>query len=208
MVLLSSFPYAINWSEGNVPAIVHLANNSQELGNGLADVLFGDYNPAGRTTQTWLRDITDLPPMMDYDLSHGRTYMYYQGKPLYPFGYGLSYTAFAYSALKVGEPDSSGAIDLSLTVKNTGHRDGDEVVQLYLAFPDSKVDRPLRQLKGFRRVHIPAGESRQVSLRLEPEDLSYWSEEAGRFVVEPGRLNLMVGASSADIRLRKQLVLK
>ena len=205
MVLLSSFPYAINWSQENIPAIIHLTNNSQELGNGLADVIFGDYNPAGRTTQTWVRDITDLPPMMDYDLTHGRTYMYYKGKPLYPFGYGLSYTTFAYSGLNVKDPAPDGTTEVGLTVKNTGKRDGDEVVQLYVSFQNSRVERPVKQLKGFERIHIPAGESRQVKLILEPEDLSYWSEEAHQFVIEPGKVELLLGASSEDIRLRKQI---
>ncbi|MDR1644490.1 MAG: glycoside hydrolase family 3 C-terminal domain-containing protein [Tannerellaceae bacterium] len=208
LVVLSSFPYAINWSQENIPAILHLANNSQELGNGLADVIFGDYNPAGRTTQTWVKDITDLPPMMDYDLAHGRTYMYFQGKPLYPFGYGLSYTTFAYANLKVNNTNPDGTVEVSVDVKNTGKKDGDEVVQLYVAFPNSKVARPIKQLKGFQRIHIPAGETRQAKLILQPEDLSYWSTDAHKFVVEPGKVNILLGASSEDIRLRKQIELK
>ena len=101
--LISSFPYAINWSEENVPAIIHLTHNSQELGNGLADVLFGDYNPAGRLTQTWVKSITDLPDFLDYDITKGRTYMYLKTEPLYAFGYGLSYTTFEYSNLKTSK---------------------------------------------------------------------------------------------------------
>ncbi|MDR1356228.1 MAG: glycoside hydrolase family 3 C-terminal domain-containing protein [Tannerellaceae bacterium] len=209
MVLLSSFPYAINWSQENVPAIIHLANNSQELGNGLADVIFGDYNPAGRTTQTWVKDITDLPPMMDYDLTHGRTYMFFKGKPLYAFGHGLSYTTFAYSNLNIKNQSPEGALEVSVDVKNTGKKDGDEVVQLYVAFPNSKVQRPVKQLKGFSRVNIPAGETRRVDLALQPEDLSYWSTDEHKFVIEPGgKISVMIGASSEDIRLRKQVELK
>ena len=94
-VLISSFPYAINWTQENVPAILHMTQNSQEMGNGLADVLFGDYNPAGRLTQTWVKSITDLPPLMDYNIRNGRTYMYFEGEPLYAFGHGLSYTNFS-----------------------------------------------------------------------------------------------------------------
>src|SRR5204863_1343996 len=97
VVLVSSFPYAINWTQQNVPAILHMAHNSQEEGNALADVLFGDYNPGGRLVQTWPRSVDQLPPMMDYDIRDGRTYMYFKGEPLYPFGYGLSYTTFVYS---------------------------------------------------------------------------------------------------------------
>ena len=100
VVLKASFPFAINWAQENVPAIVHMAHNSQEEGNALADVLFGDYNPAGRLVQTWVKSMDDLPPMMDYNIRNGRTYMYFKGQPLYPFGYGLSYTTFAYSNLR------------------------------------------------------------------------------------------------------------
>src|SRR5678815_2475235 len=129
VVLKSSFPYAINWTQDNVSAILHMALNSQEEGRALASVLFGDYNPAGRLVQTWPRSLEQLPPMMDYDIRHGRTYMYFRDKPLYPFGYGLSYTTFAYRDLKVNRNGET--IDVSVALKNTGRRVGDEVVQLY-----------------------------------------------------------------------------
>jgi beta-glucosidase len=202
LALISSFPFAINWSQENLPAILHVTNNSQELGNGLADVIFGDYNPAGRTTQTWVKSITDLPPMMDYDITHGRTYMYFKEKPLYPFGYGLSYTTFAYSDLKIKSPNPDGTVEISVKVKNTGTRAGDEVVQLYVSFPDSKVERPIKQLKGFKRINIPVGETKQVDLILQTEDLAYWSTEASRFVVEGGKVNVMIGSSSENIKLK------
>jgi len=200
LVLVSSFPFAINWSQEHVPAIVHITHNSQELGNGLADVLFGNVNPAGRLTQTWVRDITDLPPMMDYDITNNRTYMYFRGKPLYPFGFGLSYTTFEYSNLKVGDVAADGSVAVSIDVKNSGKLDGDEVVQLYVAFPGSKVERPIKQLKGFNRIFIPKGEKRTVNFTLTSEDLSYWSTKEKRFVVEPGTVKVMLGASSEDIR--------
>src|SRR4029077_7261884 len=101
VVLVTSFPCDVGWTKDNVPAIVHVTHNRQELGHGLADVLFGDYNPAGRLVQTWPKSIDDLPPMMDYNIRNGRTYMYFKGEPLYPFGYGLSYTSFEYSKLKL-----------------------------------------------------------------------------------------------------------
>jgi beta-glucosidase len=201
LVLVSSFPFAINWSQENLPAILHLTNNSQELGNGLADVIFGDFNPAGRTTQTWVKSITDLPAMMNYDITKGRTYMYFKGKPLYPFGYGLSYTTFDYSGLFIKGQNPDGSIEVRVNVKNTGKRHGEEVVQLYVSFPDSKVERPVKQLKGFKRVFIPSGETQQVDFILSPEDLAYWSTDAHRFVVEPGKIHIMIGASSEDIRL-------
>jgi beta-glucosidase len=115
VILISSFPYAINWTQKNVPAIVHMTHNSQEEGKALADVLFGDYNPGGRLVQTWPRSLDQLPPLMDYDIRKGRTYMYFKGEPLYPFGYGLSYTTFAYSRLRTSSNSLSagGAIDIS-----------------------------------------------------------------------------------------------
>ncbi|HJV78603.1 MAG TPA: glycoside hydrolase family 3 C-terminal domain-containing protein [Paludibacter sp.] len=208
MVLVSNFPFAINWSQDNVPAILHVTNNSQELGNGLADVVFGDVNPAGRTNQTWVKSITDLPPMMDYDIRHGRTYQYFKGKPLYPFGFGLSYTSFEYSGLKTSKPALSDSIIVSATIRNTGKRDGDEVVQLYVSYPGSKVERPMKQLKGFKRVFIPAGELKTIEIPLKAEDLAYWNVEKHAFIVEKGNVKLMVGSSSADIKLTKLVDVK
>ena len=205
MVLVSNFPFAINWSQENVPAILHVTNNSQELGNGLADVLFGKVNPAGRTTQTWVKSITDLPPMMDYDIRHGRTYQYFNGKPLYPFGFGLSYTTFSYSGLNLSKPKLTDSITVSVDVKNTGKRDGDEVVQLYVSYPDSKVARPIKQLKGFRRVFIPSGETRTVKIPLKAEDLAYWNVARHAFTVESGKVKLMVGSSSETILKTKMV---
>ena len=207
MVLVSNFPYAINWSQENVPAILQVTNSSQELGNGLADVIFGDVNPAGRTTQTWVKSITDLPPMMDYDIRHGRTYQYFKGTPLYPFGFGLSYTTFEYSGLKTSKPTLSDSILVSVNLKNTGKQDGDEVVQLYVSYPDSKVERPIRQLKGFKRVFIPAGESKTVEIALKAIDLAYWNVEKHAFTIEKGKVKLMIGSSSADIKLAKYILL-
>jgi len=205
MVLVSNFPFAINWSQENVPAILHVTNNSQELGNGLADVIFGKVNPAGRTTQTWVKDITDLPPMMDYDIRHGRTYQYFKGKPLYPFGFGLSYTTFSYSGLKTSTPALSDSMTVSVNVKNTGARDGDEVVQLYVSYPGSKVERPIKQLKGFKRVFIPAGKTVTVNIPLKAQDLAYWSVEKHAFVVEKGEVELMVGSSSDNKKVKQTL---
>jgi len=208
MVLVSNFPFAINWSQENVPAILHVTNNSQELGNGLADVIFGDVNPAGRTTQTWVKSITDLPPMMDYDIRHGRTYQYFRGKPLYPFGFGLSYTTFEYSELKISTSSLKDSMVVSVNVKNTGKRDGEEVVQLYVSYPDSKVERPIKQLKGFKRVFIHAGESKTVEIPLKAMDLAYWNVEKHAFIVEKGRVKLMIGSSSDDIKLTKSIDVK
>ena len=101
VILVSSFPFAINWTQSNVPAILHMAHSSQDEGTALAKVLFGDYNPGGHLVTTWPKSVDQLPAMMDYDIRHGRTYMYFKGEPLYPFGYGLSYTSFAYKNVRV-----------------------------------------------------------------------------------------------------------
>jgi beta-glucosidase len=168
VVLISSFPYAINWTQAHVPAILHMTHNSQELGNALADVLFGDYNPAGRLVQTWPKSLDQLPPMMDYNIRDGRTYMYFKGQPLYPFGYGLSYTQFKYSHLKTSAPAlaGNGSITVTVDVKNTGRVAGDEVVQLYVRQADSVLEPRLEALRGFQRITLQPGETKTVDLIL------------------------------------------
>jgi beta-glucosidase len=203
VVLKSSFPYAINWTQDNVPAIVHMVLNSQEEGHALATVLFGDYNPAGRLVQTWPRSLDQLPSMMDYDIRHGRTYMYFRDTPLYPFGYGLSYTTFAYRDLKT--LSTGGQINVSVIVKNTGRRGGDEVVQLYVKHLDSAVQRPLKELKAFTRIHLAPQEEKTVTLSLPASRLAYWNAETDRWVIEKDRVEIIVGGSSTDARLTKTI---
>ena len=207
VVLRSSFPYAVNWTQQNAPAIVHLTHSSQEEGRALADVLFGDYNPAGRLVQTWPASVEQLPPMMDYDIRRGRTYMYFRGAPLYPFGYGLSYTTFAYANLRTSAPAlaADGSLDVTFDLKNTGRRAGEEVAQLYVTHLGSKVERPLKELKAFARVALRPGETKRVTLTLPAKRLSYWDVKSKRFAVEPDRIRLMVGGSSADVRLSREL---
>jgi beta-glucosidase len=198
VVLQASFPYTTNWSQEHIPAILEMTHNSQEQGNGLADVLFGAYNPGGKLTQTWVKDMADLPPMMDYNLRDGRTYLYAKQKPLYPFGYGLSYTTFAYSHLKLDRAQlhSGETVKVSVDVKNTGSREGDEVVELYVSHVGSKVERPQQELKGFARVHLKAGETRPVSLNLPAASLTYWDQAAKAFVLEADKVEVKVGGSS------------
>jgi beta-glucosidase len=205
VVLISSFPYAINWTQQNAPAILHMTHSSQEEGNALADVLFGDYNPAGRLVQTWPRSLDQLPPMMDYDIRHGRTYRYFKGEPLYPFGYGLSYTNFAYSNIRVtpNALPAKGSIQVSVDVENTGGRAGEEVVQIYARHLNSSVARPMLQLIGFTRVPIAAGQKRAVRLTVPADRLAYWNVKDHRFEVEADKIEIGVGASSADLRLKK-----
>jgi beta-glucosidase len=197
-VLRSSFPYAIVWSQQNLPAIVHITHNSEEEGHGLADVLFGDYSPAGRLTQTWPTGDAQLLPIMDYDLTHGRTYLYSKDKPLYPFGYGLSYTSFAYESLKVSAPKvtAEGTVRVTVKVKNTGKRAGDEVVQMYVQHLGSMVERPRLELKGFRRVRIEAGAERDVAMELKPRDLAYWDAVRHAWRVEKEQVRVLAGGSS------------
>lgn len=208
VVLVASFPYSIGWVRREIPAVVLMSHNSQESGHALADVLFGDFNPAGRLVQTWVRSVKDLPPMMDYDIRHGRTYMYFKGTPLFPFGHGLSYTRFRYSGLRTSSPvlASDGSMDIQLNVSNVGLRDGEEVVQLYAHFPESSVARPQRSLQGFQRVAIKAGETRTVHFALPARQLAYWDAIGHEFKVEDGKtVRLLVGASSSDIRLSRTI---
>ena len=197
-VLRASFPYAIVWSQENLPAIVHITHNSQEEGHGLADVLFGDYSPAGRLTQTWPTGDAQLLPLMDYNLLHGRTYLYSKDKPLYAFGYGLSYTSFAYEGLKLSAPTvaADGSVQVTVRVKNTGKRASDEVVQMYVQHLGSAVQRPLEELKGFERVRIEAGAERDVTMELKPRDLAYWDVAGHVWRVEKEQVRVLAGGSS------------
>jgi beta-glucosidase len=210
VVLIASFPYAINWTKENVPAIVHMTHNSEELGNGLADILFGDANPGGRLVHTWPASLDQLPPMMDYDIRHGRTYMYFKDQPLFPFGYGLSYTTFEYSNLRLSSKqirrDSS--LVVRFEIKNTGNRAGDEVAQLYVRYPNSSVERPKQQLAGFKRVTLSPGQKKTVEIPLNPDTFSYWNVQRHQFEIEPGSVDVMVGSSSALIRFSDTLLIE
>jgi len=208
--LISSFPYAINWTQENVPAILHLTHNSQELGNGLADVLFGDFNPAGRLTQTWVKSITDLPDFLDYDITNGRTYMYSKKEPLYAFGYGLSYTKFNYSNLKTSNHflKDNDSIVVSVDIKNIGEIGGDEVVQLYVKHMNSKVQRPIKELKAFQRIFLNAGETKKVNFILKASNLTYWNSANQQFELEKDQIALQVGSASDQILLTKKMSVK
>jgi len=203
VILVSSFPFAINWTQSNVPAILHMAHSSQDEGTALAKVLFGDYNPGGHLVTTWPKSVDQLPAMMDYDIRHGRTYMYFKGEPLYPFGYGLSYTNFSYANLQASSAAmaSDGTITVSVDVTNTGSRTGDDVVQLYVKHLKSKVERPVEELKGFQRVTLKPNETKTVQIPLRASTLAFWDEEQNQFKVEAEPVKLMMGSSSKDIKL-------
>jgi beta-glucosidase len=200
-VLRSSFPYAIDWSQQNLPAIVHMTHNSQEEGHGLADVLFGEYSPAGRLTQTWPTGDDQLKPILDYNLLDGETYLYSKQKPLCAFGYGLSYTTFQYEGMTLSEPAvaADGAVKATVKVRNTGHRASDEVVQIYVQHLGSSVDRPQLELKGFQRVRIAPGAERLVTFELKPRDLAYWDTARHAWVVEKEQVRVLAGGSSDNL---------
>lgn len=206
-VLRSSFPYAIVWSQQNLPAIVHMTHNSQEEGHGLADVLFGDYSPAGRLNQTWPTGDAQLPPVLDYDIRHGRTYMYAKEKPLYAFGYGLSYTTFAYQGLSLSgsHVNAEGTVEVTVHVKNTGKRAGDEVVQMYVQHLGSAVERPQLELKGFQRVRIEPGAVKSAVFSLKARDLAYWDSAAHVWRVEREAVRILSGGSSDKLPVQATL---
>ncbi|MCD8264444.1 MAG: glycoside hydrolase family 3 C-terminal domain-containing protein [Tannerellaceae bacterium] len=203
IVLMSSFPYAINRIQEKIPAILHVSQSSQELGHGVADVLFGHYNPAGRLTQTWVKDITDLPHIMDYDITAGRTYMYFTGNPLYPFGHGLSYTTFKYNNLKVQKKEER--LEISLNINNTGNYDGEEVVQVYISYPGSYPASSNKQLKAFQRIHLPKGKTTAIILNIPFNELQIWDSTLNQFVQNKDKYKIEVGSSSTDIRLHKNM---
>jgi beta-glucosidase len=203
VVLVANFPFAMPWAAANASTMVQITHASQEQGSALADVLFGDDNPGGKLAQTWPRSLEQLPPMMDYDIRHGRTYMYFRGEPQFPFGHGLSYTTFAFANLAVSKPSIAlaGTVTVGVDVANTGRRDGDEVVQVYARFIGSPVERPLKKLVGFARVSVPAGQTRRVEIPVRGADLAYWDAGGHGWALERTQVELLVGTSSANAAL-------
>ncbi|RXS90480.1 glycoside hydrolase family 3 C-terminal domain-containing protein [Geobacillus sp. PK12] len=211
VVIVGSYPFAVNWADEHVPAILYTSHAGQELGRALSDVLFGEYNPAGRLSMTWYRSADQLPDIMDYDIIKGkRTYQYFDGDELYPFGHGLSYTTFQYRDFRIDrhciELDES--IRVTVTVENCGDYDGDEVVQLYVRANQSAVPRPLKTLKGFKRIHLKKGESKEVSFDLYAKDLAIWNVSEERYLVEEGTYTVMVGSSSKCIYAEADFTVK
>jgi beta-glucosidase len=203
VVVENSYPTTLNWEQANVPALLWTTHAGAETGHAIADVLFGDVNPSGRLTQTWYKSDSELPSILDYDIiKSNRTYLYYQGDPLYSFGHGLSYTTFRYGKprLSTGSVASDGTVTVSVDVTNTGKLAGDEVVQLYTHQKTSRDKQPIRQLRGFQRVHLNPGQTRNVQLTLRAADLAHWDVTRNTSVVESSDYDVMVGASSGDIR--------
>jgi len=204
VIIVGSYPYAVNWVDEHVPAILYVSHAGQELGNAIADVLFGDYSPAGRVNMTWYRSVEQLPDFMDYDIIKGnRTYQYYDGDVLYPFGHGLTYGDFQYSNLQVSEDTLSEneIVMVSVDVENIGSVDSDEVVQLYARAVTSRVKRPLKQLIGFKRLQIAAGTKQTIVVPVKAIDLRMWDVTRDRYCLETGNYVVMIGHSSKDIHL-------
>lgn len=207
-VMMNGSALSINWENENIPAILEAWYPGEEGGNAVADILFGDYNPAGRLPVTFYKGIDQLPAFEDYNMKN-RTYRYFMGDPLYKFGYGLSYTTFAYNNLKVTDKIKAGSdVTVTVDVENTGKLEGDEVVQLYLSHPGSKVNVANISLQGFRRVHLKPGEKQTITLVLKPKQYSVFAEGKG-FTTEPGVIALAIGGSQpGDAKAKSTEVVK
>lgn len=200
LVLLNGSALAVNWEQKNVAAILEAWYPGQAAGQAIADVIFGDYNPGGRLPVTFYRSVNDLPPFKDYDIST-QTYRYFKGEPLYPFGYGLSYTTFAYEKLDISDRYKAGdPVKVGITVKNTGSRRGDEVVQVYVKHLTSKGKVPVRSLAGFHRVTLDPGESKQVELIIAPDAFSLY-DDRGKKTIYPGQFEIAVGGGQPGIKV-------
>ncbi|MCY1722133.1 glycoside hydrolase family 3 C-terminal domain-containing protein [Prolixibacteraceae bacterium Z1-6] len=199
LVLLNGSALAVNWADENLEAIISAGYPGQEGGNAVADVLFGDYNPAGRLPVTYYKSVEQLPSFEDYNMA-GRTYKYFEGDPLYPFGFGLSYTNFEYSNLKVAKKVKIGEkVSVSINITNTGDKDGEEVVQLYIKDEVASTLRPKIQLEGFKRIFIKAGDSKTVEFELEPRQFSIIGAEDKR-VIESGNFIVFVGGGQPGVK--------
>ena len=197
LVLNNGSAMAVNWEAENIPAIIESWYPGQSGGTAVADVIFGDYNPAGRLPVTFYRSIDQLPDYADFNME-GRTYRYFRDKPLYEFGYGLSYTTFAYEIEKAPETFTPGKpVEIAVKVTNTGQYDGDEVTQLYVSLPGDKYRVAIRSLQGFKRFHLKAGESQPVRFTLKPEQLQT-RDENNQPVTPPGETVISIGGKQPD----------
>ena len=202
LVLLNGSAFSINWEKENIPAILESWYGGQAAGLAIADVLFGDYNPGGRLPVTFYKSVNDLPSFDDYSMKN-RTYRYFTGEPLFPFGYGLSYTTFSYKNLKVKNMANTGdSVKVTVSVKNTGRREGDEVVQLYLTDLTADVPIAIHALKGFERVHLKPGELKTVVMTIPPDAFSVIDNNNKR-VIRPGKFQVFVGGRQPDPKALK-----
>jgi len=193
----------------NIPGIIWVGYNGQAQGDAIASILFGDVTPGGKLNGTWYKSVNDLPAITDYTLrggagKNGRTFWYFDKEVSYEFGYGLSYTTFEYSNFKISKNDitPNDKITISVDVKNTGNFDGDEVVQIYMTTPESpaSLQRPIKRLKGFKRVSLPAGQTKTVNIDIDCADLWFWDMEKEKITFDQGKYVFEIGASSKDIK--------
>ncbi|HEY6375742.1 MAG TPA: glycoside hydrolase family 3 C-terminal domain-containing protein [Edaphobacter sp.] len=207
LVLMNAGPLAVTWANDHLPAILDAWYPGEAGGTAIAQVLLGEYNPGGHLPYTGYASLDGVPPQNEYDVSKGFTYLYFKGVPLYPFGHGLSYTKFTYSNLKLSQSKSSttGQVDVSFDLQNTGSRAGSEVAQMYVHQEKSTVVQPIKSLRGFQRIALEPGVSKHVTLSLPVSALSYYDVVTRKFVVAPGMFDVMIGSSSDDIRLRTKL---
>lgn len=208
LVVMSSYPYALDWADEHLPAVVWTSHGGQETGRALAAVLLGEAEPSGRLPQTWYRGDDELPHPLDYDIiKAGWTYQYHRAAPLYPFGHGLSYTEFAHRDLILSSDTitQNSSVDVSVTVTNTGSRAGSEVVQLYVRALGARYEAPRLRLADFRKVRLDAGESRVLTFRLPADQLAHWDVATGSFTVDPGAHEVLVARSADDVVLTAPL---
>src|SRR6185312_12327338 len=205
-------PQDVTSFEPTTPAILWSSYNGMRKGESLADVLLGDYNPSGRTPETWYRSVNDIPSIYSYALRpagpNGRTYMYFTGPVSYPFGYGLSYTTFQFSHLRISKrnPTPDDTINVSVDVTNTGSRGGNEIAQMYVTTPhaDPSLQRPIKRLEGFQKVFLAAGQTKLVTLPVKIADLAFYNEADKRFEVDQGEYGIEISTSSADSDIQAQ----
>ena len=211
LLVMSSYPYALTWAQENVPAIAWTCHGGQETGRAVADVLLGEQDPTGRLPQTWYASLADLPGLLEYDIIKARrTYLYFEGTRLFPFGHGLSYATFGYAHLRLDatEARDGDTVMAALDVTNTGTRTGTEVVQLYARALAPRCPRPRRQLAGFARVTLRPGEMATVEIPLPVSSLAFWDVATHRMTVDPGNYEVMAGSSSAAIRQSTLLTIR
>ncbi len=202
VVLINGAPLSIDWTKANIPGIIEAWYPGEEGGKAIAEVIFGDYNPGGKLPITFYKSIAQLPPFYDYDIRNGRTYMYMKEKPLFPFGYGLSYTQFEYSDMKIWPRviSPAGKVHVSVEVQNVGRREGEDVVELYLHDTAPGLKRPIQALKGFRRIDLQPGQKKRIEFVLTADRLAFYDTSLKRWEVNSGKFNVMIGNSSADIK--------
>ncbi|QMU69814.1 glycoside hydrolase family 3 protein [Streptacidiphilus sp. P02-A3a] len=201
LVVMSSYPYAVDWAQRHLPAVLWTSHGGQETGRALAAVLLGDANPGGRLPQTWYRADDELPERLDYDIIQGGwTYQYHAAAPLYPFGHGLSYTEFTHTGLRLSRAElpQDGSLTATVEISNSGARGGSETVQLYARAHAARYRAPRLKLVDFHKLTLAPGETRTVSFTLPAAALAHWDVATGAFTVDPGRYELLVGRSAEE----------